>query len=263
MTRPWLVAGCLVALALPASAAGRGVRWADADLDAAMARARDTDRLVLVDCWAPWCRFCYEMDDNVWSLPELARVVEQETVPLRLEVDVRRGVGTAFARRYRVEGLPLVLLLDPRDGRVLRRLEGYQSAEAIVAAIDAARGEQATSRAAEASDDPAVLVREGSRRERAGDPDGAERLWRRALALDADCAAGAADDAALSLATIVARRDGPEAADALLADALGRCRRPDERDALWARRVELAGLRGPDELLAIVLARHEDRPDDD
>ena len=262
MNRRWLAAAVCALAAIPAVPA-RGVRWFDGDLDAALAAARETDRLVLVDCWATWCRYCHEMDDQVWSRDDVARVVEHETVPLRLEVDVMRGVNVSFSRRYGVEGLPLVLLLEPEGGRVLERLEGFQSSGKILAAIDAARERWSGARAAGRSDDPAVLVREASRRARSGDRDGAEKLLRRALELDADCGAGEAAGAALMLAGLVAPRDGPEAADALLAGALARCRDPGDVAALWNRRVELARSRDdPDALREVVLARWRALADD-
>ncbi len=260
MNRLRIVALVCVLTAFPAARAG--VRWFDGDFEAARAEARASNRLVLVDCWATWCKFCYEMDDNVWSRDDVARVVAHETVPLRLEVDERKGAGVAFARTYDVEGLPHILVIEPEHGRVLQRLEGYQSAEQIIAAIDAASEEWRSARAAARSDDPAELVREGSRLLRAGDAATSESLLRRALVVDADCAAREADDAALLLAGIVAGRDGPEAADRLLAATLEHCREPGEAAPLWSRRLELARERGGEVVREITLARHRALPDD-
>lgn len=91
------------------------VEWRT-DFEAALAEARQTDRLVLVDVSADWCPPCVAMKHDVWSDAEVGRQVAASYVPLLVDAD-RDDV---VAPRYGVSGIPAVLIVDG-DGRLVRR----------------------------------------------------------------------------------------------------------------------------------------------
>ncbi|RMG47665.1 MAG: DUF255 domain-containing protein [Acidobacteria bacterium] len=225
MIRRLLAGAALVAALGPASGA---VRWFPGDLDAAREEARLRGKLVLVDCWARWCRFCHVMDDEVWSDPDLAMDLEREVVPVRIEVDVPHGRGVDLAQRYGIEGLPVILFLDPDEGAVRARLEGMQHGPAILAALDEALGPAPESAPEGAG--PERLVRLAARWIRAGRRAKAERALGKVLAIDSACRSDAADDAALLLARL-----RPERAAELYARTAPTCRGADRERLLWDR----------------------------
>jgi tetratricopeptide (TPR) repeat protein len=241
-----------------------GVAWYDGSFDEARARARAQDKLLLVDCWATWCQFCFEMDDEVWSRSDVAHAVDVTAVPLKAEVDARRGAGLELRRQYDVEGLPLVLIIDPVTGEALERLEGYQSAAAILAALDRAGEERlAAADVDPGSDDPAALAAAGLRLMRAGQPGEARPLLERAIELDADCAADQADDAAVGLADLLALTVGKPEALAVVEPLSERCREASAAEDLWRRRIDLAGeVEGEDARGAALARRAELYPQD-
>ncbi len=244
----------------PGAGETAGVRWFRGSLEEALAKARAEHKLVLVDCWARWCRYCRVMDRKTWSLPEVARVVAQETVPLRAEVDAHRGVGKSWQERYGVLALPAVLLLEPREGKKVEHLLGFQDAAHLLSAIDRARaaafpGEETRA----AGNDPGALARAGGRLARAGRREEAIRALRRAIDLDRDCRRDARDDAALALAPLLGEKERFR----VLAGAWEACPRASARGELWQRLAE-AGAKLPDpapwgELLA---RRVREAPDD-
>jgi thioredoxin 2 len=70
---------------------------------------------VLVDLWAPWCGPCRMMAP---ALEQLARERAGRLKIVKLNVDDH----PAIAARYRVQGIPLLVLA--RDGEELARLTG-------------------------------------------------------------------------------------------------------------------------------------------
>lgn len=253
----------VAALLVPLAPVRAGVVWHDGDLDSAMRVARASNKLVVLDCWARWCTFCFTMDDNVWSRDDLARELAREAVPIKLEVDVARGIGADIAQRYDVEGLPLVLVIDPESQRALVRLTGYHEGDAILKAIDEARVQLALDRDLGGDDtDSTALVTLATRRLRSGDLAGAEPLLVRALERDAACKRDDADDAALALADLLYQRSDEAGAARVLADASLRCKGASGEAEIWRRRSELAERAGEEALLAVLEERAARFPDD-
>lgn len=94
---------------------------ADAAVDRAIARARASNRLLLVDMGGNWCGDCRILAATM-ELPELkaflARHYEIVTVDVgrmdrNLQIPARWGV------KDKLEGVPAILIVDPRTGRQL------------------------------------------------------------------------------------------------------------------------------------------------
>lgn len=197
-----------VGLAIWAAASGAepvspdkpAVHWFDGSLEQALAAARQQKKLVLVDAWAKWCGPCHQMDRTVWSREEVARQLEREAVPIKIEVDVKTGVGTAIRIKYGIQALPHLLILDPSTGEALERLEGTLNPRLIFEALDRVHARVFGSQiGAPLPEDPAEAVRLAHQLFRAGQNDAAKRAIDHVLALDQNCRKDQADDAALLL----------------------------------------------------------------
>ncbi|HLB25403.1 MAG TPA: DUF255 domain-containing protein, partial [Nitrospirota bacterium] len=91
----------------PAQAQG-GIKWADWGEDA-FRRAKDEDKLILLDISATWCRWCRAMDEQVYSDPTVVALVEGKFVPVRVDADSRPDIND----RYNQGGWPTVAVLAP------------------------------------------------------------------------------------------------------------------------------------------------------
>lgn len=112
-----VLAGC--GKAGEAVGAGSNLPW-ERSLTPALARAGNENKLVMVDFYTDWCRWCTEMDRTTYAddrvQSALTRVV---LVRLNAEKD-----GEADADRLRVSGYPTIIFLDPQ-GREVGRISGY------------------------------------------------------------------------------------------------------------------------------------------
>jgi len=230
----------LLLLATTAASAESGVGWFDGTLDAALAAAREQKKLVLIDCWADWCTYCHQMDREVWTDEHLARSLSTDVVALRAEVDIFKGVGLDLQKRYDIDGLPIVLVLDPSDGAEIVRLAGYSPAERVAAAIDRAWRELDPERAdAVAGEDAASLLAAASRKKLAGDVEGAVQSASEVVTMDDLCLEDRADDAALLVAELLDKGGDDARADDLVSRAATVCSRADRAEELWTVRARL------------------------
>lgn len=96
------------------------VQWADLDA-AALKRAQDDNRIVLVNVVASWCHWCHVMEEQTYADPEVAALLREHFVTIRVDSDARPDV----AERYRAWGWPATAVLSP-DARPVLELRGYQ-----------------------------------------------------------------------------------------------------------------------------------------
>lgn len=98
---------------------GADLPW-EGSLTPALARADRESKLVMVDFYTDWCRWCDELDRTTYAdnrvRTALGRVV---LVRLNAEKD-----GEADAERLGVNGYPTIVFLDGR-GQEVGRISGY------------------------------------------------------------------------------------------------------------------------------------------
>jgi uncharacterized protein YyaL (SSP411 family) len=150
------------------SARHQPVQW-HAWGDEAFARAQSEDKPVLLDIGAVWCHWCHVMDRESYEDPEMAAVINQHFVAVKVDRDERPDVDARYQAAVSAisgqGGWPLTAFLTPdgrpyfggtyfpRDdrygrpgfGRVLltmaqvwkdRREEALESASSVMAAIE-------------------------------------------------------------------------------------------------------------------------------
>ena len=108
--------------------------------DAALKRAQQTKKPLLVDFWAEWCGWCHRLDQTTYVDPVVVKMSEDfVAVKVNTEGTPRE---VAVARHYDVSSLPTIAFLSPA-GRMILRLNGFQGPGQFPRAIEEAR-ERAT-----------------------------------------------------------------------------------------------------------------------
>jgi protein disulfide-isomerase len=124
-----LSAAGLFAVALRADDA---VHW-ESNIETAKRIAAQTNRLVLVHFWAPWCGPCMRLESTVFNQPAVARDIEARFVPVKMNADD----WPATARNFAIDRLPTDVIVAP-NGRVLNKLGCPADANQYVAQLSQA-----------------------------------------------------------------------------------------------------------------------------
>ncbi len=101
------------------SARHQPVRW-HAWGEAAFARARSEDKPILLDIGAVWCHWCHVMDRESYEDPEIAALINEHFVAMKVDRDERPDVDARYQAAVSAisgqGGWPLTAFLTP-DGR--------------------------------------------------------------------------------------------------------------------------------------------------
>ncbi|HWC64832.1 MAG TPA: thioredoxin fold domain-containing protein [Thermoanaerobaculia bacterium] len=109
--------------ALLALAAGITPSLRGSPLDFARREAAPRGALVVADFYTEWCGWCRVLDRSVYPDPLVRRQLDR-AVFVRLDAERE---GEEDARRYRVDGFPTIVFLEP-GGREVGRIVGFYPA---------------------------------------------------------------------------------------------------------------------------------------
>ncbi len=96
----------------------------------AFERAQAEERIILINVVASWCHWCHVMDEETYADPEVATLLREHFVTLRVDSDARPDI----AERYRAWGWPATAVLTPTAQPVLE-LRGFQKPEAFASML--------------------------------------------------------------------------------------------------------------------------------
>jgi hypothetical protein len=94
-----------------------GDPFADLGFEAAREKARNEERLLVIEFAASWCPHCKRMEQDVWSQPDVRAWLAQQAVAIRVDVDEERELAWGFG----IQSHPTVVAL--KDGTELERLD--------------------------------------------------------------------------------------------------------------------------------------------
>jgi uncharacterized protein YyaL (SSP411 family) len=85
------------------------IAWRDWSTEA-FDEATKSDKLVLLDLFAPWCHWCHVMDKTTYSDPDIIRTINEKFIPVRVDIDRRPDIS----ERYNRGGFPTTAFLSDR-----------------------------------------------------------------------------------------------------------------------------------------------------
>lgn len=99
------------------------------DLNAAMKKAIVSKKILFVECYTTWCGPCKWMAKNVFTDNDVAKFYESNFVNIRL--DMEKGEGLDFAKRYEVKVYPTYVFLDG-EGVMIHKACGSKEAKEFI-----------------------------------------------------------------------------------------------------------------------------------
>lgn len=109
-----------------ALSAQEGIQFDKSSFGEILAKAKKEKKLIFVDAMASWCGPCKMMDKNVFSQPAVGEYYNATFINAKL--DMEKGEGIDFAKKYAVRSYPSYLFLDG-DGQLITRNLGYMPVE--------------------------------------------------------------------------------------------------------------------------------------
>lgn len=115
------------------SAMHQPVQWREWSPEA-FAAAKDQDKPILLDIGAVWCHWCHVMDRESYEDPELAKLINENFIPVKVDRDERPDVDSRYQSAVSAMsgqgGWPLTAVLTPEGkpffgGTYFPRHEGY------------------------------------------------------------------------------------------------------------------------------------------
>lgn len=85
-------------------------------MEAALEKARKTQKPIMIDFFATWCGPCKMLDEKIYPAPA---VVEESQNFVCVKVDVDKN--SDVARKYSVSGLPSLVFLDASGTEIHRQ----------------------------------------------------------------------------------------------------------------------------------------------
>lgn len=100
--------------AKPARTKGSRISW-EPTLDVALAKARASQKPIMIDFFATWCGPCKMLDAEIYPAPA---VVAQGKSFVSVKVDVDQQA--ALAQKYKITGMPTIVFLSATGKEVYR-----------------------------------------------------------------------------------------------------------------------------------------------
>lgn len=123
------------------TAYGQGIQFENSDWKSTVAKAKAANKLIYMDIYTTWCGPCKMMDRNIFPNEEVGKVHNKQFV--NFKIDAEKGEGLSLAKKYKVEGYPTNLYIDPKDESVVYRVMGYTEIAEFLKRAETAQAEYA------------------------------------------------------------------------------------------------------------------------
>lgn len=88
--------------------------------ETALAKAKDENRVVLLDFSAEWCPPCKMLEEKTWPDPEVRGWLGRHVIPVKVDVDENKPL----AEKFGIKTIPTLIFIRP-DGSEVGRLGGF------------------------------------------------------------------------------------------------------------------------------------------
>lgn len=100
-------------------------------------KARQENKMVLIDCYFEGCHPCKQMDDEVLPLPAVSSLIQQNFIGIKTDY-LKEELGKRLQMKYGIMGFPTYLILN-KEGQLIQSFAGYQEADKFIKLLNNAR----------------------------------------------------------------------------------------------------------------------------
>lgn len=103
------------------------IKWMD-NLDEALQIAKEEEKLVYIDFYTDWCRYCMNMDEETYTDPRIIALLTEEYIPVKLNREYPENED--IVKQYNIYGQPVEVVIDS-EGTPLWNHRGYLDADGL------------------------------------------------------------------------------------------------------------------------------------
>lgn len=97
-------------------------------------KAKSENKMMMIDTYADWCVACKELDEQTFSVPEVAERLKTFTL-VKLDFTKKDGANEELRKSLNVIGMPTVIFFNP-DGTEIKRFSGFLKKDEFLAVLD-------------------------------------------------------------------------------------------------------------------------------
>jgi thioredoxin-related protein len=112
------------------------VQFTDVSFADAQKQAAKEKKLIMVDYFTDWCKWCHVLDQRTYIDREVGKFANEHFV--NLKINAEKGEGIALAKKNGVQGYPTIAFYDAK-GKEIDRVVGFQDAEKFLRSLMAAK----------------------------------------------------------------------------------------------------------------------------
>lgn len=99
----------------------QGIRFFEGNIEQVKAEAASKNKFIFIDCYTTWCGPCKWLAKNVFTNDNIGKFYNQNFINYSL--DMEKGEGKDFAKKYGVHAYPTLLFIDPKATFSIAMLE--------------------------------------------------------------------------------------------------------------------------------------------
>lgn len=178
-----------------------------------LAKAKAENKVLMIDFFTDWCKWCVELDKKVYTNTEVADFAN--TYQINWKIDAEKGEGIELAKKFDVSGYPTVVFVNG-EGNEIDRIIGYFPAKDFLSIMkDYNEGKNTMPSLKSAleknNDDVEANFKMARKFSDIGDMEKSKTFAEKVLKLDPDNTNGYTDDAELMLAQLSNKSENVEA----------------------------------------------------
>ena len=112
---------------------GQGVNFEALTFNEALAKAKQENKLVFVDCYTAWCVPCRVMAENVFPQKEAGDFFNPKFVCVKF--DMEKGEGLELSKKLKIKAYPTFFIIRP-DGAIQHMIVGGGELEPFINKVE-------------------------------------------------------------------------------------------------------------------------------
>lgn len=112
-----------------AKGAESGIQFVEMSWASVVKKAKAEKKVIFLDAYASWCGPCKLLQKNVFTRADVGDLFNKNFV--NVKIDMEKGEGPQLMKQFPLEAYPTLFFIDS-NGKVLKKVIGYQSAESLI-----------------------------------------------------------------------------------------------------------------------------------